>query len=79
MNQQDLEDKIVHKFPYPIAEGYLRFINCEPTATLKYGILLDIAESYLHYLSTVLLSVYALEQAFDPKLTERLIEKFHKT
>lgn len=78
MHQQDLEDQIVYKFPYPSAEAYLRFNNSEPMAMLKYSSLLDMAEIYLHYLSTVLLNVYALEKEFDPKLTECLIEKFHK-
>jgi tetratricopeptide (TPR) repeat protein len=77
-SNNELENTILDRFPYPIANCYYRFINIEESGTSKFGILLDVAESYLHYLATVLLSVYAVETKPHTDLTIRLIEKFRK-
>jgi len=77
-NSINLEDLVIEHFPYPIACCYERFYQADTDDAGKFGSLLDTVESLLHYLATVLLSVYCRDQAADADLNKMLVEKFYK-
>jgi hypothetical protein len=74
---EELEDLVIDQFPYPIAACYRRFTEAA-SPTGAFGCLLDTFESLLHYLATVVLSVYWRDGAFDTEHNRRLLEKLYK-
>jgi WD40 repeat protein len=77
MDYNHIDDLVCDKFPYPVALCYRHLTEAE-TPTPRFGCLLDVYESLLHYLATVLISQYWRDGVFAAQYNEELLKKFYK-
>jgi WD40 repeat protein len=73
----ELEDRIIEKYPQPVAAPYRRLTD-QTSATAAFGCLLDTFEGLVHFLAAVAVSAYLRTGLLSAACNRHLVERFVK-